>query len=172
MTASPPPPVEFSRPLRLSEIGPAGLERVVRASADECAALAQRMQVPAIAALSCRWRLTRQEGGRIHAEGDLEAALTRVCVVSLEPFATSQHISFTVCFVPAGTEADDDPDSIDELPYENGLIDLGEATSEQLGLDLDPYPRRPGAVAPTSQQGAPGNPFATLAERRGNGGQG
>jgi hypothetical protein len=172
MSAEPTPQIEFCRPLRLSEILPEGLEREVRASPAECDALALRMHVPAIAALSCRWRLAEEEAGRIRAEGDLEVALTRECVVSLEPFETSQRIQFAVRFVPAGTESDEDPDSIDELPYSDGVIDLGEAASEQLGLDLDPYPRQPGAVAPAAAKGGVGGPFAALAGRRGDGGQG
>ena len=173
MTAQPPPhPIEFCRPLRLSELPAQGLERLVRATPEECAALALRMHVPAIAALTCRWRLVAEGAGRIHAQGDLVVALTRECVVSLEPFETGQRIQFVVRFVPEGTESDEDPDSIDELPYGDGVIDLGEAAAEQLGLDLDPYPRQPGAVAPTAAQGGPAGPFAALSGRRRDGGQG
>ena len=65
----------------------------------------------------------------------------------------------------AGEERDDDPESIDEIPYEGSTIDLGEAAAEQLALALDPYPHKPGATLPDSDE-APRNPaFAALAGR-------
>jgi len=155
---------EFSRRLRLEDIAARGAERAVEASAEECAALAERMILPSIAALRCEWRLTPEKMGRFLAEGRLAATLTQICVVSLEPFESSLLFDFTVRFVPAGTESDDeDPESIDEVPYEGDAIDLGEAAAEELALSLDPYPRNPDAVLPELQEEAPTGPFAALA---------
>ena len=41
---------------------------------------------------------------------------------------------------------------IDEIPYQVGKIDLGEAAAEQLGLVLDPYPRMDGVAMPDYDQ--------------------
>jgi hypothetical protein len=72
--------------------------------------------------------------------------------------------------VPAGTEREDpDPDLSDEIPYEAETIDLGEATAEQLGLALDPYPRIDGATVPTIDDDEDQSPFAILARRAGTG---
>ena len=51
-------------------------------------------------------------------------------------------------YAPAGAidevaEDEFDPfdDAADPEPYENGVIDLGEAVAQQLSLAIDPYPR-------------------------------
>ena len=68
--------------------------------------------------------------------------------------------------MPAGSERDDpDPDLPDEIPYEAETIDLGEATAEQLGLALDPWPRIEGATVPEIEDEDDGSPFAILARR-------
>lgn len=158
-------PPEFSRPLRADAVRP-GDTHAITATAPECAALAARLAIPALASLTCRYRLTPQAGGAVLAEGELRARLTRVCVVSLEEFATTHAESFRLRFVPAGAEAeDDDPEADDEITYEAGLIDLGEAAAEQLGLGLDPYPRAPGAAMPVIDDDE-ARPFAALARLR------
>ncbi|MBU6499555.1 MAG: DUF177 domain-containing protein [Rhodospirillales bacterium] len=163
---------ELHRPLSVARIPPGGLLHEVRATAEECAALATRMAVPGIHALSCGFTLRPEPGGAVRAEGQLRARLVRVCVVSLEPFDTEVAEDFTVRFVPAGQESDDpDPESVDEIGYAGGEIDLGEAAAEQLGLALDPYPRRPDAVLPEAAAEEAGGPFAALARRRPPGGR-
>jgi hypothetical protein len=56
----------------------------------------------------------------------------------------------------------------DEIPSENGVVDLGEAVAEQLALALDPYPRAPGAAMPeeTDDAAAERHPMAALAKLR------
>jgi hypothetical protein len=46
------------------------------------------------------------------------------------------------------------------------MIDLGEATTEQLALALDPFPRKPGAEIPPEAKEAPEGPFAALGRIR------
>jgi uncharacterized metal-binding protein YceD (DUF177 family) len=145
---------EFHRPAPAERVGEAGFEQRVEADAAERAALARRLGVPALAALACRFRLTRAAGGApgvIVAEGHLEAQVTRVCVVSLDEFEVAVEEKFRVRFAPAGLESDQfDLDADDEIPYRSGTIDLGEAAAEQLSLALDPYPRKPDAEAVSS----------------------
>lgn len=163
-------PPEFHRPLVVEAIGPAGLAREVVADAGECAALATRLRLPAVLAVSCRFQLSREgrDGAVVAATGRLVARVEQVCVVSLDPFEAGIDEAFRVRFVPAGTEdADADPDSDDELPYSAAAIDLGEAAAEQLALALDPYPRKPDAVLPAEEPAtATIHPFAALAARR------
>ncbi len=157
---------ELHRPLALDRVG-AALDVAIEATADECAALAPRLGIPAIHALRCDFRLRRGEAGRITAEGALRARLTRDCVVSLDEFEVEAAEDFRVVFVPEGTEADDlDPDSDDEIPYAGGVIDLGEAAAEQLALSLDPYPRKPDVTLPDAATEALDSPFAALARRK------
>ena len=161
---------EFHRPLATEAVGPGGLTREVTADAAECAALAIRLRLPAVLALSCRFQLSREgrDGEVVMASGRLAARVEQVCVVSLDPFEAAIDEAFRVRFVPDGSQNEDgDPESDDELPYSGGAIDLGEATAEQLALALDPYPRKPGAALPDEEPAtATIHPFAALAARR------
>nr|WP_294522407.1 DUF177 domain-containing protein [uncultured Rhodopila sp.] len=158
---------EFHRPLSLDRIGAHGLDMTVQATAAECAALAVRMNLPAVRAVSCTFHLIREGRDRVSARGHLLARVTRTCVVSLEEFEADVEEVFQVRFVPSGEESDDvDPDSDDEIPYEGNLIDLGEAAAEQLGLALDPYPRMPGATLSEAEPVQQRNPFAALSGLR------
>ena len=158
---------EFSRPIRLEAIGAAGLACRVRAAPGELHAVATRLGVPEMLALVCRLRLSNAEGGVVIAEGRLNARVMRECVVCLDPFESTISARFRVRFVPAGQESgNEDPESDDELPYAGGVIDIGEAVVEQLALDLDPYPRKPGAEFSGIDDTAPGSAFAGLAARR------
>ena len=162
---------ELVRPIPLSKIGPAGFTILVRATPEECAAVALRMDIPAIQSLDCFFNLIAEDDGvTIFAQGRLRAAVTRVCVVSAEDFETAVEDEFEINFVPAGSERDDpDPDLIDEIPYSSDTIDLGEATVEQLGLALDPYPRMDGATLPDNASDVDDSPFSALARRAGPG---
>jgi hypothetical protein len=85
--------------------------------------------------------------------------------VSLDAFDADIAEIFSVRFVPAGTESDDlDLDAQDEIGYEGGLLDLGEAASEQLALALDPFPRKPGAELSPDATAEGSGAFAALAK--------
>lgn len=158
---------ELHRPLAVDRIGPAGLDVTVEASAEECAALARRMDLPAVLSLTCQFRLTREIGEMVRAEGRLAARVVQTCVISLEDFAAAVEDRFTLRCVPEGEESDDmDPDSPDEITYVDGVLDLGEAAAEQLALALDPYPRAPDAELPEIPEDAETHPFAALASLR------
>ena len=154
---------ELHRPVRADQVGAQGLSELVEANAAERAAVAGRLGVPSIQALTCRFDLTQEPGGRIGATGELRARLTRICVVTLDAFETDVKERFRVDFVAEDTEADEDPESVDEIPMKGGVIDLGEAAVEQLALGLDPYPRKPGASLPDEASTPPETPFAALA---------
>jgi hypothetical protein len=154
---------ELSRPVFLSKIGPQGLDVTISATPEECARVAARMDIPAIGSLECAFRLVREgDGVSVFARGRLLVHLTRICVVSAEEFETAVEDEFEVRFVPAGKlQVDPDPNRIDEIPYETTTIDLGEATTEQLGLALDPYPRMDGASMPDAEGPEAEGPDAT-----------
>jgi uncharacterized metal-binding protein YceD (DUF177 family) len=156
-------PTEFHRPLSLDRIGPHGLDMTVKADATECAALAVRMNLPAVLAVSCVFHLIRESRDKILARGVLRARIIQTCVVSLDDFEAPVEETFQVRFVPSGEESDEiDPDSDDEIPFEGNIIDLGEAAAEQLGLALDPYPRMPGVEMPEVDDEPDAHPFAAL----------
>ena len=188
---------EFSRRIPVSRIGLGGLEQTIEASSAECRALAERLQLPAVASFSCRFLLAPPRRRQVMAEAELRAEVTQVCVVSLEPFEATVSERFTLRFVPetaadkiaartgddTGADAlqdhDIDPSLPDELTYADDAIDIGEAASEQLALALDPYPRMPGIALPEFDGAPPADgepaeasadlphPFAALARLRG-----
>jgi hypothetical protein len=146
----------FTRPMRVSGLGDAAVERLVEADSAECARLADLFGLPAILALRGDFVLTHERGGVIGAglRLRLRARVRQVCVVSLEEFDADVRESVALRFVPAarvkeGVEVELDPETLegpDEIFYGGDVIDLGGVLAEQLALALDPYPRKPGAV--------------------------
>jgi len=158
---------EFSRLVPLERIRAAGLTITVEADAAERAALAVRLGLPELCALSCRFRLRPAQAGAVAAEGALRARVRQVSVVSLEEFEAEVVEDFLLRFVPEGSEAAElDPESVDEMPYAGDVIDLGEAAAEQLALALDPYPRREGEELPVDVEPTPENPVRRRARLR------
>lgn len=154
---------EFHRPVSLDRIGPQGLDLTIEATSAECSALAVRMNLPAVLALTCTFHLLRESRDIVLARGVLRAQVTQTCVISLEDFNSAVEEVFQIRFVPSGEETDDiDPELDDEIPFEGNVIDLGEAAAEQLGLSLDPYPRMPGVEMPVVEDEPESHPFAAL----------
>lgn len=163
-------PPEFSRPLQVDRVPKAGSLEHITAELPECTALAARMQLPAIHALSAEIRATPWRGGGIKLEGHITADLEQVSVISLEPFRETVSLPVSRYFLPPGAaaehQAEDDAD-----PIEGGWIDLGEVVAETLALDLEPYPRKPGEafaehIEDVSGAGPDESPFAALARRK------
>ncbi|WP_323990834.1 DUF177 domain-containing protein [Nguyenibacter sp. L1] len=142
---------EFSRKVAVGRIAASGMDLTIEADARECAALAARFGLPAVRALSCRYRLTPGRRGEVYAEGWLAATVDQVCVVTTDRFANGVAETFAARFVPAERFREDedlDPEAVDEIPYARDMIDLGALAAEELSLALDPYPRKPGSVLP------------------------
>jgi uncharacterized metal-binding protein YceD (DUF177 family) len=167
------PAPEFSRRVEVARLRAAGETTELAATPAERAALARRLGLEALGELAAAARLTPAGNGVVDVEGAIRARLRQLCVVSLEPFEQVLEVPLRLVFRP-GSEADLaadqtlDPEAEDEVPYEGGRFDLGEAVVETLALALDPWPRRPGAVlvVPPADAAPPDGPFAALARRR------
>jgi hypothetical protein len=154
---------ELHRPVALDRIGPQGAALTVDAEPSELPAIAARLRLVALASLRCTFKLRRIGATTIEAQGTLRARVTETCVVTLDAFEHDVKEGFVVHFVPAGAEDDDpDPEAIDQIPFDGGAVDIGEAAVEQLALALDPYPRKPGAALPPDLAAEPDGPFAAL----------
>jgi hypothetical protein len=165
----------FSRQMQAGGIGAAPVRREIAADASERAALARVFGLPGIAELTGAFTLQHAQGGVIEARLALQARVTQICVISLEPFEAKIAETAVLRFVPAAAVRENeeiaelDPESLeepDEVPYAGGVIDLGAALAEQLALALDPYPRKPGAKLPDGITGEAASPFAALAARK------
>ena len=163
-------PVEFSRPFDLDRLGSATQEVALRAGPEECAALAGRLGLAGLQRLEAQLTVEgRPALGLVILRGRLEAEVTQVCVVSLEPFEARIEERFEQRYrleraQDAEAEESLSPEAPDPLPEEG--LDLGEEVAQQLSLALDPYPRRPGAALPDAARDETGSPFADLAAWR------
>ncbi len=156
------PKPELSRAYPISRLG-GGARFVVEARPEECAALSVRMGLLDLYSLTCRFDLRPGEGGAIAASGLLRARFRQSCVISLDPFDDELAEVFSVCFVPLGRQSEElDLEADDEIPYEGGVLELGEAASEQLALALDPFPRKPGAELHEAVRGHDAGAFQGL----------
>jgi len=164
--------VEFSRLVDVSDIKRTPWR--IELSTDEpgLAAIAARFGIAGIDRFEATISLRRTPIGLIHLQGSIEAGVVQECVVSLEPVRSEISQSFDIYYSEESSgEPGGDLTMDDELwpdPIIDGKIDVGEAATEQLGLALDPYPRRKGAAfeaAMVDTESAPSQrPFAGLAE--------
>lgn len=159
---------EFTHPVKAGHIHAQPQTHELTADKAARSALAARFGLPGIAALAGHFTLTHERGGVIAATLKMQARVTQLCVVTLEPFEAEVAERVALRFVPATTAEEDEdfaPELLegpDEIPYENDVIDLGEALAEQLALALDPYPRKPGAQMPGEATDDEASPFAAL----------
>jgi hypothetical protein len=183
MTRNPLEPLPFSRPFIVDEWRDNEAMVAISAEEGERAALALAFGVPAIAALKAEFALERTARTRIRVHGRMNATVTQVCVVSLDPFETDVSEAIDVVFAPedearaaqARAAADQDIGELAPIngppdPIIDGRIDLGALAAEFLALGLDPYPRKPGVDfdAPADAS-VPASPFAVLGRLKGQG---
>ncbi|HEV2815794.1 MAG TPA: DUF177 domain-containing protein [Allosphingosinicella sp.] len=163
---------EFSRALRID-----ALPRQLRVEADaaERAALARRFGLVAVDRLAAELSLSRK-GAEVELEGTLSAAVTQACVATGAPLAAAVEAPFALRFRPQPEAAAPDEEvelgeaDLDVVFYDGAAIDVGEAVAETLLLNLDPYPRAPGAEEALKAAGVKSEeeagPFAALAGLR------
>jgi uncharacterized metal-binding protein YceD (DUF177 family) len=171
------PKLEFSRPLDVTRVPPQGSVERISAEPAECAALAERFGLPAVHGLEAELQVSRWRGEGLKVKGSFTADVEQTCVVTLDIFRSTLLDGFESYFLPAGSSAGADSLAIaegDAEPFENGIIDMGEAVAEAVALALDPYPKKPGVTfedvieeAPSEpEKPAEESPFAGLAQLR------
>jgi uncharacterized metal-binding protein YceD (DUF177 family) len=169
----PGPAPEFSFPIEIAQIPPAGAHYTIAASPSERARVAARLGVTSIGRLEATVDVKPGAGGVIRVAGRIGADLVQSCVVSLAPVPATIDEQIEASFVEEGRhdqrrDAEDVALDDEEPPeiVQDGRIDLGELTVAQLALVLDPYPRAPGVSFDATQWSAPAgkdSPFAALA---------
>jgi len=167
---------EFSRLVDVRSIPAGGQHETISASRAECEALAKRMKLPAIHALTARLDIRPWKGGW-RVTGKLRAHVEHECVRTLENFSVKLKAPVERTYLPPGQAprqpredapidplADDEPDIL-----QGHQLDIGELVAETLGLSLDPWPKKPGTDfidyhAGGSEEDAhrPAKPFAGL----------
>lgn len=140
---------EFSRLVRLDALGEGPREIAIEADRAECAALAARFGIVRIARLAATAELSCA-GEVVRAEGRIAAEVVQACVATGVDLSTAIDEPFTLRFVPERSLAEElelDAGELDEIGYQGGAVDLGEAVAQSLALALDPFPRAPDADA-------------------------
>jgi Large ribosomal RNA subunit accumulation protein YceD len=148
---------DFPRPVPAHDLPVSGRSFQVEARPDERSALARRFGILAVERLSAEGLLRPEAAGRrVKLEGRLVARVVQTCVVTLEPVAADIDVPFERLYgfdvaeewsdeVPTGEVHLNLADDLPLEPLASGVLDIGAATAEQLALELDPYPRAPGA---------------------------
>ncbi len=139
----------------------------IKASAAECAALAQRFGLVKVKHLSARITLTR-DGPSVRAAGQLNADIVQSCAVSADDLPVRIHEPVALQFVPAhaaqAEEIELEAEMLDEIEMDGQQFDLGEALAQGLALAIDPYAEGSGAaeVRRKLAEQEPSGPFAAL----------
>ena len=162
---------EFSRIIKLSELGGGPQKGNVAADSDECAALAKRFDLPEIRSLDAEYVL-KSRNDRILFEGTVTSDLSQICAISGKIFTVTVTEPFNIAFVEksAFAEKEDEielaAEDCDIIEYEAAQIDIGETVAQTLYLALDPYPRGPEAdkaAAENLKTEEEAGPFGALA---------
>ena len=156
--------------LRLSELARGPVTRRIIAGEDVRDGLARRFGLDGLDGLEAEIEAAPWlDGARLR--GRFDAVVRQTCGVTLEPLESKLEGDFDLKMLPAGSpnapaepeesvldpEAEDPPDLI-----EGEEIDLGALVVEQLALEIDPFPRKPGVEFAPGPEERPSSPFAVL----------
>lgn len=166
---------EFSRPVAVDTLGGDERRLMVEAEEGERAGLARRFGLIAIARLAADLALTRT-GTEVALRGTLSASVTQACAATGAPVEAEVEAPFDIQFrpppegVPRDEEVELSEGEMEVVFYDGATIDVGEAVAETLALNLDAYPRAPGAEQALAAAGVKGEeeagPFGALAALR------
>ncbi|MCB9993680.1 MAG: DUF177 domain-containing protein [Hyphomicrobiaceae bacterium] len=147
------------------------------ADKDQLVWLTGTMHVSEIRKVAAQFSLVREAEG-VHVTGTLTATVVQPCIVTLEPVTQQIDVPLDRRYLPERMRVPDpgpasethvDLDS-EDLPdyFVGGDVDLAPLVIDTLGMEIDLYPRAPGAELPETRENAPSestSPFAALAAR-------
>jgi len=166
------PAPEFCRLISVARLSVNGIEEKLDAKPEERMALARRFDLIELPVLKAQLDVQPGPQQTVKVTGKIIADVVQRCVVTLEPIANHFDLDINITFIPqeqhhegAGEPLVDDLEDEVEL-FSAGKIDLGEMVAQQLGINLDPYPRKPNAALGSIEFGPKAekpHPFAGLA---------
>lgn len=157
--------------VNLARVDRGGVSVKLAPDADQRKAIARQLGLVKLELLESEVYLTSwMDGAAI--TGRLRARIVQTCSVTADDFEDSIDARFNLHVIPAdsehapqdeGGELGMDPDG-DDPPdvLEDQTIDVSGYVLEHLALELDPFPRKPGAVFEQPQPTAEISPFAAL----------
>lgn len=161
----------WTTPIPLHELGRGPRQVRLEPDAAERAKAARDLGLESLPALTAELTVRPWLDGA-EITGRFEAVVEQLCSVSLEPFEQPLSGEIAVQVVPAGSAnaaAEEDaeveldpaaPDPPDVLAGE--ALDLAAYVVEHLSLEIDPFPRKPGAAFEYAAPPEPESPFAVL----------
>jgi hypothetical protein len=167
----------WTHPIRLADLarGPVRL----KLEADEATrkALAKTLDLVSLKSFQCDMTIRPWLDGA-EIDGRLLAVVEQTCGVTLEEFDQTIDTRFNLRVVPAGSpnapaeseggEIEFDPEAPDPPDVLDGdVIDAAAYALEHLALNLDPFPRKPGATFDYTPETREESPFAALLKLKG-----
>jgi uncharacterized metal-binding protein YceD (DUF177 family) len=161
----------WTRTLRLHEVARGPVKVRLEPDAAERARVAHDLGLESLPALAAELTVKPWLDGA-EITGGFQARVEQLCSLSLESFEQELRGEIEVRAVPAGSpnaaaeagheveldlEAPDPPDVL-----EGDAIDLAAYVVEHLALEIDPFPRKPGAEFDYSPPTEEESPFAVL----------
>jgi uncharacterized metal-binding protein YceD (DUF177 family) len=170
--------LELSMIIDVRSLGDRIKEVSIEANDEELEKLTKRMLVEKIDYFNACVSLEPKNGGKkVILNGEISAKLTQNCILTLEPVEEIINEKFEIFFDSSVKEEDIENLSIEEI-VEGEIIeplgktlDGGEVVAEQLGLAINPYPKKQDAVFEYGQEDGEkdakedtNNPFSVLAK--------
>ncbi len=155
----------------LAEVSRGQVVRVL--DADEAARkrIARALGIDQLDQLEARVTLTPWLDGA-ELDGRWCASIEQTCGVSLDRFASEMEGAFLLRVLPAGSpnapreaaaEIAVDPDAEDPADVLEGeVVNVAAYVVEHLAMEIDPFPRKPGAAWQAPPPEEPQSPFAVL----------
>ena len=157
--------------LRLRDIPRGGVTLRLEPDESQRAAIARQLNLESLPALTADVIVKPWLDGA-EITGRIDAVVGQICGVSLDPFEQPLEGEIFVQAVPAdspnapshhGDELELDPDAADPPDVLDGdAIDLAAVVIEHLALEIDPFPRKPGAEFDFKPAEDETSPFAVL----------
>lgn len=157
--------------MRFSEVSRGRVTKRLEADEAARAKIARHLDLVSVGSLTADLKIRPWMDG-VEIEGTFTADITQTCGVTAEDFEETAEGEFTLRALPPGSpnapqelaeelelapDADDPPDVL-----EGEDIDLGGYVVEHLSLELDPFPRAPGAEFLAPKDDTDLSPFAVL----------
>lgn len=162
---------DWGRLVRLAEVSRGPLRLILEPDDAARTEIARRLGLVSLPTLKAEIILRPWLDGA-EITGRFKGRVEQVCGVTLDPFEQDVEGEIAVAVVPAGSPNAQDEDRLEvELDLdapdppdvlESDEIDVGAYLVEHLSLEIDPFPRKPGAEFVYKDDAPDEGPFAAL----------
>lgn len=163
--------MSWERTVRLHELARGPVRLDLEPDEAQRAEIAKRLKLQGLPSLTARVTVKPWLDGA-EITGRIDAVVEQICGVSLDPFEAELSGDIDLRVVPAGSphasssegsELELDPDAPDAPDILDGdTIDVTAYVIEHLALEIDPFPRKPGAIFEYEGPKEETSPFAAL----------